>query len=161
MDCIFGWLASRALRWYPTWLCTGELTESYEGFIILDIGWNGKVDDHHMRLPAAVQFVCTRFGRSNRLQFVVDCLFGCLCGCCVIECEYIWWTVHVVVFFCCEVLVPNYVIIITDNCPMRSLYLAPIIPRGSNVHGHCLHCMHWIEWANKSFQCMCRLRSRL
>ena len=67
---------------------------------------------------------CSSAVRVHHIWSVKPAAVRSLCGC-LLLCHWvqmsIWWTVHVVVFFSCEVLVPNYVIIITDNWPVRSL----------------------------------------
>ena len=54
MNHIFGKRTSCASRWYPTWACSGELARSYEGFILMDSGWNAEFVCHHMPLPVVL-----------------------------------------------------------------------------------------------------------
>ena len=68
-------------RWYPIWACSGELRASYQGIVIMDIGWDGKLDRHQKQLPVT-ESVCL-----DHIWSIMQWFFDCLCGCVLIECE--------------------------------------------------------------------------
>ena len=161
MDQISWKLPFLAAFWISTSVCSGKDMESYGGFEILDIRWNGWFITMLMEVPAVFRReqnhnLVLKTAAVETLWTHLDYMCVCVCSCDMIRVRMsMCWTC--MCMSCCPLgstECPQYVMFIMDYRPSWALSMTVIV-RLMNIHVLFVHFMHWLQYSQLIDQLQC------
>ena len=159
MDQILWKLPFLAAFWISTSVCSGKDMESYGGFEIMYIRWNGWFITMLTEVPAVFRReqnhnLVLKTAAVETLWTHLDYMCVCVCSCDMIRVRMsMCWTC--MCMSCCPLgstECPQYVMFIMDYCPSWALSMTVIV-RLMNIHVLFVHFMHWLQYSQLIDQC--------